>query len=76
MEDYREKLEKHIKSTKFDKLDKFTQEFLKTEALKYRFTFMEFKELVDMSIDLHMWDEKPLHVVWEEKENKKKLFYM
>jgi spore photoproduct lyase len=72
MENYREKFEKHIKNSKFEKLDKKSKEFLTQKAYKYRFTFMELKELIDICIDLNMWDEKPLHVAWEDKEDKKK----
>ena len=43
MENYREKFEKHIKNSKFEKLDKKSKEFLTQKAYKYRFTFMELK---------------------------------
>ncbi|WP_458701028.1 radical SAM protein [Sulfurospirillum sp. 1307] len=72
MENYREKFEKNITNTKFDKLETKTQDFIKTKAFEYKLTFMELKQLVDMSIDLHMWDEKPLHVIWEDFKDKKK----
>lgn len=76
MEDYREKFEKHIQSCNFTKLDKTTQEFLKEKAYEYRLSFQDLKQFVDMAIDLDMWEETPLHVKWEDKENKKKTLYM
>jgi len=72
MEDYREKFEKHIKNCNFRKLDKNTQDFLQKKAYMYSFTFSDIKQLVDMAIDLDMWEEKPLHEKWEDKNNKKK----
>jgi len=72
MEDYREKFEKHIQSCNFAKLDKTTQDFLKEKAYEYRLSFQDLKQFVDMAIDLNMWTEEPLHVKWEDKENKKK----
>ena len=72
MEDYREKFEKHIESCNFRKLDKTTQDFLEKKAYMYRFTFSDMKQLVDMAIDLDMWEEEPLHVKWQDEDNKKK----
>ena len=72
MEDYREKFEKHIKSCNFTKLDTKTQDFLKEKAYLHKFSFQDIKQLVDMAIDLDMWEEEPLHVIWQDKENRKK----
>ncbi len=72
MEDYREKFTKHIKSCNFTKLDITTQNFLEEKAYMYRFTFSDIKQLVDMAIDLDMWEEEPLHVKWKDEDNKKK----
>jgi len=73
MEDYREKFEKHIKSCNFTKLDTKTQDFLKEKAYLHKFSFQDIKQLVDMAIDLDMWEEEPLHVIWQDKE---KVFIM
>lgn len=72
MEDYRTKFEKHKQNTHFAKLSPLESEFLTQKAFAYKFTFQELKQLVDMAVDLQMWDEKPLHVVWEDFENNKK----
>jgi spore photoproduct lyase len=72
MEDYKEKFEKHIQSCNFTKLDQTTQNFLKEKAYEYRLSFQDLKQFVDIAIDLDMWEEEPLHLMWQDKENKKK----
>lgn len=72
MENYREKFEKHIQSCNFTKLDEKTQKFLKEKAHLYRLSFQDIKQLVDIAIDLNMWEEDPLYVKWEDKDDKKK----
>ena len=72
MENYREKFEQHKQSCNFAKLEQTTQKFLEEKAFTYRFSFQDLKQLVDIAIDLNMWEEEPLHVKWEDKENKKK----
>ncbi len=71
---YEAKFQKSIKDTLFDKLDKKTQEFIKTKAFLYRFSFQELKQLVDMSIDLNMWNEESIEEIWQDKANKKATF--
>ena len=71
---FEEKFEKNIKNTYFRKLDSKTQEFIRDKALKYGFSFQELKQLIDMSIDFDMWDEKRVYEIWEEKESRKKAF--
>ena len=72
MEDYRTKFKKHIESCNFTKLSQTTQDFLEEKAYMYRLSFSDTKQLVDMAIDFDMWEEEPLHVKWQDKENKKK----
>jgi len=72
MENYKERFEEHIKNCNFKKLDKTTQDFLEKKAYMYSLSFQHLKQLVDMSIDLNMWGESPLHVVWDDKDDKKK----
>ncbi len=71
---YKEKFEKNVKNTYFEKLDLKTKEFIKQKALKHGFSFQELKQLIDMSIDFNMWDEKRVYEIWQEKENRKKTF--
>ncbi|NOX14834.1 MAG: hypothetical protein GXP61_02165 [Epsilonproteobacteria bacterium] len=74
MEYYREKFEKHIKSCNYAKLDEKNREFLKQKAFLYKFSFQELKQLVDMSIDFNMWQEKSIYEIWQDKQDKKATF--
>jgi spore photoproduct lyase len=72
MENYKEKFEEHIGNCNFQRLEAKTQEFLQQKAHMYQLSFQHVKQLVDISIDLKMWGESPLHVVWSDEDNKKK----
>ncbi len=74
MEDYEKKFEKHIKSSNYEKLDKDIQTFLRKKAYLFKFSFQEVKQLVDMSIDFDMWNEKNIDKVWKDKNTKKETF--
>ncbi len=74
MEDYEKKFEKHIKSSNYGKLDKDIQKFLRKKAYLFKFSFQEVKQLVDMSIDFDMWNEKNIDKVWKDKNTKKETF--
>ncbi|MFK5880723.1 MAG: hypothetical protein QM482_00805 [Sulfurospirillum sp.] len=71
---FKEKFKKNIKNTYFLQLDSKTKEFIEQKALKYGFSFQELKQLIDISIDFEMWDEKRVYEVWQDKENHKKTF--
>ena len=71
---FKEKFEKNVKNTYFLQLNSKTQEFIKQKALRYGFSFQELKQLIDMSIDFGMWDEKPIYEIWCDKENRKETF--
>ncbi len=72
MENYREKFKKHIDNSNFEKLEKSLQEFIEDKAYAYRFSFSDIKQLIDISIDLKMWDEKSIKEIWIDEQNKKK----
>jgi len=74
MGNYEEKFERDSQSCHFARLDEKTREFLRQKAYRYRFSFQELKQLVDMSIDFGMWHEKRVDEIWEDKENRKKTF--
>ena len=74
MEDYEKKFEKHIKSSNYGKLDKDIQKFLRKKAYLFKFSFQEVKQLVDISIDFSMWNEKNIDKVWRDKNSKKETF--
>ena len=72
MEDYREKFNKHKQNCNFTRLDKNLQDFLQIKAYMYQLSFQDIKQLVDISIDLKMWDEKNLKDIWVDEEGRKK----
>ncbi len=72
--DLKEKFDKNIKNTYFLKLDTKTQDFIKEKALYFRFSFQELKQLIDMSVDFEMWNEKRIYEIWKDFENKKQTF--
>jgi len=55
--------------TLFEKLDNWQQQFIKDISFKFRFTFQEFRQVVQASRDLSMWGEKDLKSWWEENVN-------
>ena len=41
------------------------QTFIKELSLKYRFSFQDIKQVIDISNDLTEWDEKPIEEFWD-----------
>jgi len=60
-----------IQQPNFDKLDKDIQQFIEDKAKEYRLSYQDIKSLIDMSIDLNMWQEKNIIKLWQDKPNKK-----
>ncbi len=71
---FEKKFEKNITGTYFDRLDIKTQKFIKEKALKFGFSFQELKQLIEMSIDFNMWNERKIYEIWIDKENRKQVF--
>lgn len=46
------------------KLNKRDQEFIQEKASLYRLSYQDIKQLVDISIDLDSWNEKPIKDLW------------
>ena len=59
--------------TLFEKLDNGQQEFIKKISFKYRFTFQEFRQVVQASRDLNMWNEGNINSWWLENSNSNEL---
>ncbi|MEA3523785.1 MAG: radical SAM protein [Campylobacterota bacterium] len=57
MHEYGEKFNTLIEKTNFANLYKDEQLYIKQQALHYRFSFQELKQLIDMAIDFNMWNE-------------------
>jgi spore photoproduct lyase len=72
MQTYKDKFNSFIEKTNFKNLSKDEQIFLKKQALFYKFSFQQLKQLIDMAIDFNMWDEtgiiQLLHVEFNSKK--------
>ena len=62
--DYQEKFERNISQTAFAQLPEAQQAFLRQQAMTHRFTLQELRQLVEIAIDINMWDEAPLSAKW------------
>ena len=72
MQSYSDKFENIIEQTNFYKLSEDEQTFLQKQAFHYKFTFQELKQLIDMAIDFHMWDEKSIVEQFQQEYNSRK----
>ena len=70
---YEQRLEDFIPKTLFKHLNKINKIFIQKLAHQYLFTFQEFRQLVEVAHDLHMWGETPFDQLWNKingtKEN-------
>lgn len=72
---YDEKFQEHIKKSNYKNLDVKHQEFIKTIALQYEFSFQELRQLIDFSIDFKMWHEDEIFNIFKgEYPSKKNAF--
>ncbi len=53
------------------KLSPLEQTFLKQKIDLYNFSYQETKQLIEMAIDLEMWDEKTLSKLWDDSKKDK-----
>jgi spore photoproduct lyase len=65
--DYQQKFESFRNNSLFEKLDIIQQEFIKTIAIEYKFTFQEFRQIVEAARDLELWQETDLKSWWQKK---------
>jgi spore photoproduct lyase len=63
-----EKFEKNITNTLFFKLPIQQREFLKKIAFLHNFSFQDLKQLIDIAIDLQMWEEGSISELWSEEK--------
>ena len=70
LEDKKAHFEKACENTAFQSLHVRTQDFLKTQADAFRFSFSQIQQLIVIAIDLQMWGEA-IETFWEDKESKK-----
>ena len=71
MNSYLNKFNEAIKNTVFLKLPQNTQSFIKEKSLLLKFSFSEIKQVIEISRDLDMWDEKSLIEIFPDHEQKK-----
>ena len=78
---YPKKFESFRDKTLFEKMDIIQQEFIKNIAFEYKFTFQEFRQIVEAARDLELWQENDLKSWWQNKfdetnnQNKKTILY-
>lgn len=67
-----EKFQSAIENTAFKSLYVSSQNFLHVKSLEYKLSFCEIRNLIEIAIDLQMWQEPPLEEIWCDNEQKKK----
>ena len=65
------KFKQHIQRLNFDRLDEITQNFIEEKADNYRLSFQDIKLLIEIAIDLKMWQEGSLIDIWQDKRDRK-----
>ncbi len=60
LDDNSEKMESVIAQSPFENLPEVDQKTIRVSALKYRFSYQELKQLIEMALDFRMWDEVPV----------------
>lgn len=67
--DYRQKFESFKTQTLYGRLSAEQQEFVKATAFAHRFSFQEFRQVVEWVRDLNMWGERDLADWWQEQSS-------
>jgi spore photoproduct lyase len=63
---YAEKFSRIAAQTPFGHLPPEQQDFLRKQALEYRFSQQELRQLAEIGVDLNMWGESSIVEVWPE----------
>ena len=74
MNSYLEKFNNSVKNTVYSNLPLIEQEFIKQKSIELKFTFSEIKQIIDITRDLDMWNEKSIIQIFPEHEQKKVVF--
>ena len=65
--EYQEKFERFVPQTLFADIDPAEQSFIRWLAFEKKFTFQEFRQVVEASRDLQMWGEGTLQDWWHKQ---------
>ncbi|DAB28513.1 MAG: hypothetical protein A2513_05850 [Sulfurimonas sp. RIFOXYD12_FULL_33_39] len=68
------KFENSIKSTIFHKLPVNEQVFIKEKSIEFKFSFSQIRQLIDITRDLGMWNEKTIIEIFPNHTQKKVIF--
>jgi len=74
MDRYEDKFNSSIQNSFFHKLSAEQQEFIRSKAREYKFSFQEIKQIIDIARDLEMWGEKNIIEIFPEHRQKKVVF--
>jgi len=66
--DYNEKFNQMVLNVGFDRLSKSEAKFIEKIAKEFHFSFQELREVVEISVDLKMWDEGSVEKLWVDSE--------
>ena len=68
------KLNKAIENSFFNKLSHKEQNFIKEQAIHFKFSFQEIKQIIDMARDLDLWNEKSIIDIFPNHDQRKVVF--
>ncbi|WP_373073669.1 radical SAM protein [Sulfurimonas sp.] len=71
MNTYEEKFTKAIENTFFNKLSIEEQNFIKHKAFELKFSHQDIKQIIDISRDLNLWDERSIIDIFPANDHKK-----
>ncbi|RKX81064.1 MAG: hypothetical protein DRP60_01645 [Spirochaetes bacterium] len=54
-------MESVIAKTPFENLPEADRALIRETALKYRYSYQELKQIIEMALDFRMWDENPIY---------------
>ena len=74
MNNYEDKFTTAISKTFFEKLPQNEQNFIRDKAFEFKFSHQELKQIIDITRDLEMWDEKSIVDIFPEHSQKKVVF--
>ncbi len=60
LDDYPEKMESVIAQSPFENLPEVDRKTIRVSALRYRYSYQELKQIIEMALDFRMWDEIPI----------------